>query len=320
MGVAQSGNAIVPVIAGPTASGKSALALALARASGGTVINADAMQVYDALPILTAQPSAADRLAAPHELYGVLPAETVGSAQLWRRMAIESVAAVQAAGGLPIVVGGTGLYLRALTRGLSPMPDIPPAVRESVRALWRDAGPEAVRERLLRLDPLAAARLDPADRQRTLRALEVVEATGQPISVWQQKPLEGPPEGMRFVSIALRPPREILRAAVADRFEGMVEAGALDEVRQLLARDLTAESPILRAVGFPQLARHVRGEIKLEQAVSEAIVATRQYAKRQETWLRHQFVADFTLLTQFSGQKLPEIFSFIRRYGLTTRS
>jgi tRNA dimethylallyltransferase len=305
----------VIVIGGPTASGKSALALALAREMGGSVINADSMQLYDALPILTAQPSAADKALAPHLLYGVLPAEQVGSAQLWRQMALDAIGQSRGAGRLPIVVGGTGLYLRALMQGLSPMPDIPDEVRQRVRALWEEQGPQAVRRLLEQRDPLIAARLKPGDKQRQLRALEVVEATGRQLSEWQQA--EGAPPDFRFLALVLQPDREVLRKAIAARLEAMLANGALEEVRALLARQVPADRPILRALGMPELVQHVQGKITLDQALSAAVTASRQYAKRQDTWFKHQFIADYALKSQFSEKFLPEILSFIRQTGLT---
>jgi tRNA dimethylallyltransferase len=311
----QNENPVI-VIGGPTASGKSALALALARELDGAVINADSMQLYDALPILTAQPSAADKAIAPHKLYGVLPAEQVGSAQLWRQMALDAIAESRSAGHMPIVVGGTGLYLRALMHGLSPMPDIPEQVRQRVRTLW-DEDPKAVRRLLEERDPQIAARLKPGDKQRQLRALEVVEATGRPLSEWQQAAAEGAPSELRFLTIALQPEREALRQAIATRLEVMVSAGALDEVQALLARGLPDDRPILRALGMPELARHIQDKLPLDQALSAATTATRQYAKRQDTWFRHQFIASRAIKSQFSEKFLPEILSFIRQGGLT---
>lgn len=312
----RDGNPVV-VIGGPTASGKSALALAIARKFHGAVVNADSMQLYDALPILTAQPSAADRAAAPHLLYGVLPANEVGSAQLWREMALRAIDVARAQGRLPIVVGGTGLYLRALLQGLSPMPDVPDAIRSRIRALWDEEGPQAVRTRLERLDPEAAARLKPGDKQRQLRALEVAEATGRPLSEWQKVAAEGPPPGQSFLTIVLQPEREALRQAIAGRLKAMIAAGALDEVKALLERGLRPDRPLLRALGMPELAAHAMGKISLDQALERAISATRQYAKRQDTWFRHQFIADRAIKSQFSEKILPEIFSFIRQSGLT---
>jgi tRNA dimethylallyltransferase len=308
----------VIVIGGPTASGKSGLALALARELDGNVINADSMQLYDALPILTAQPTAADQALAPHLLYGVLPAEQVGSAQLWRQMALDAIAQSRGAGRVPIVVGGTGLYLRTLMQGLSPMPDIPDEVRQRVRALWDEQGPQAVRQLLEERDPQIAARLKPGDRQRQLRALEVVEATGRKLSEWQQA--EGAPPDFHFLTLVLQPDREILRKAIATRLQAMVANGALDEVRALLARHLPADRPILRALGMLELAHHVQGKLSLEQALSSAVTATRQYAKRQDTWFKHQFIAGHAIKSQFSEKFLPEILSFIRQNGLTPQS
>jgi tRNA dimethylallyltransferase len=313
----QTENPVI-VIGGPTASGKSGLALALAHELGGTVINADSMQLYDALPVLTAQPSAADKALAPHLLYGVLPAEQLGTAQLWRQMALDAIAQSRDTGRVPIVVGGTGLYLRTLMQGLSPIPDIPADVRQRVRALWEEQGPQAVRQMLAERDPQIAARLKPGDRQRQLRALEVVEATGRPLSEWQQS--EGAPPDFRFLTLLLQPDREALRKAIATRLQAMVAEGALDEVRALLARHLSADRPVLRALGMPELAQHVQGKLSLDQALSAATTATRQYAKRQDTWFRHQFIADYGLKSQFSEKFLPEILSFIRQNGLTPQS
>jgi len=310
----------VIVIGGPTASGKSALALELARKLGGAVINADSMQLYDALPILTAQPTAAEKALAPHLLYGVLPAEQVGSAQLWRQMALDAIAESRCAGRVPIVVGGTGLYLRTLMQGLSPMPDIPDEVRQRVRALWDEQGPQAVRQLLEQRDPQIAARLKPGDRQRQLRALEVVEATGRPLSEWQQSTEQAAAPGFRFLTLVLQPDREILRKAIATRLAAMAANGALDEVRALLARHVPADRPILRALGMPELAQHVHGKLQLDQALSAAVTATRQYAKRQDTWFKHQFIADHALKSQFSEKFLPQILSFIRQNGLTPQS
>jgi tRNA dimethylallyltransferase len=297
----------VVVIAGPTASGKSALALAVARHFIGTVINADSQQLSAELPILTAQPTAQEQAELPHRLYGVVKGGAPTGAGRWREMAIDAIAQARQAGRLPIVVGGTGLYLRSLMQGLSPIPDIPPQARAEAERLWAELGPEKFRALLAERDGEIVARLSPADRQRHVRALEVVAATGTALSQWQKMPLSGPPPGVAFVTIVLLPPREGLRQAIAQRFAAMLEAGALEEVAR------TPGAAALPALGASQLAAHLAGEIKLDQAVSLAVTATAQYAKRQHTWLRHQLIADLTLKKQFSEIKLDETFPFIRR-------
>ncbi|HJQ59802.1 MAG TPA: tRNA (adenosine(37)-N6)-dimethylallyltransferase MiaA, partial [Vineibacter sp.] len=233
----------VLVIIGPTASGKSALGLALAERAavrlagkdfaGGTVINMDSMQVYRELPIITAQPTAAERACVPHRLYGVLPAWEVGTAARWRDLAQAAIAASLADGRLPILVGGTGLYLRALADGLAPVPPIPAAVRAASRALWVELGPQAFHARLATRDPETASRLAVRDRQRQVRAWEVLEATGRPISAWQREAASGAPAAWRFVTALLTPERDWLRTRHRRRFEAMVKNGVVDEVRAL---------------------------------------------------------------------------------------
>lgn len=308
---------LVLVVAGPTASGKSALALAAAEAFNGTIINADSMQVYAELRVLTARPSPEDEARAPHRLYGVLPVAEVCSAARWRDMAVEAVAAAQAEGRLPILCGGTGLYLRALMQGLSPIPEIPDAVRRDVRDRLDREGLQALYERLRECDPDSAARLAPGDRQRVARALEVLEATGKTLSAWQAVPLQGPPPGVRFKTVILAPPRELLYAACNERLLAMVRAGALEEVESLRQGALDPSLPAMRALGLPAFLRHQAGELGLEEAIDEAQRATRRYAKRQTTWFRHQIVSDFTINTQYSEKNAPEIFSFIRQSLLT---
>ncbi|MCC7273889.1 MAG: tRNA (adenosine(37)-N6)-dimethylallyltransferase MiaA [Alphaproteobacteria bacterium] len=308
------------VVAGPTASGKSALALELARRLDGVVINADSQQIYAELRVLTARPSAADVARAPHRLYGVVPASEACSAERWRRMAVAEIAAAQAAGRRPILVGGTGLYLRALVAGLAAVPDIPEEVRAAARALRERVGPEEFHSRLAGIDPQGAARLSPGDSQRVLRAWEVATATGRSLADWQRD--TGPPaDAPRVAMILLMPPRLALQPVLGERLRRMSDAGALDEVARLLALRLPADLPAMKAVGVPELARHVRGESDLETALAEATRATAQYAKRQLTWFRHQAPRDIPthlmLREQFSERLLPEIFAFLRRFGLT---
>ncbi len=314
----RAATAPVVVIAGPTASGKSALALELASAFGGTIINADSQQVYRDLRVLSARPDDAAMARVPHRLYGYLDAAERGSVGQWRGLALAEIAAAHQAGRLPIVVGGTGLYLRALQKGLAAIPPIPESIREEAATLYRTLGGAAFRERLAVRDPAAAARLPAGDRQRLLRAWEVVTATGVPIGQWQaQMPSPVP---WRFATLLLLPPRAVLYAACDARFAAMIAAGGLDEARALAARGLPPDLPAMKAVGLPELLRHLRGEIGLDEAVSLAQRATRRYAKRQMTWFRHQMVADLRLNEQFSESLLRCSRHFIDRFLLTLQT
>jgi len=308
----------VILIAGPTASGKSVLALELASALAGTIINADSLQIYRDLRILSARPDDAAMAQGPHLLYGYQDAAERGSVGRWRALAIDAIAASHRAGRLPIVVGGTGLYLRALQHGLAAIPPIPAAIRDEASALHRALGGAAFRERLAVLDPVAAARLMPGDRQRLMRAWEVVSATGRPLGEWQAGPVAALP--YRVAAILLAPRREALYAACNARFLGMIAAGALDEAAALRARGLDPELPAMKAVGVPELLRHLRGEITLDEATAAAQQATRHYAKRQMTWFRHQMVPDLVLSAQLSESLLRCSRHFIDRFLLTGRT
>jgi tRNA dimethylallyltransferase len=281
----------VVVIGGPTASGKSGLALAVAEALDGTVINADSMQLYAELDVITARPPAEDLARAPHRLYGVLPVAERGSAARWRDLALAEIAEAKAAGRLPVVVGGTGLYLRALMQGLSDVPAIPDGVRAAAHARLAEQGGEAFRAALIARDP-DSVKLNPGDTTRLTRAWEVLEATGHPLSHWQSQTAQGAPEDLRFTILFLDPPRADLYALCDRRFVLMMEQGGLEEVRRLdelvQARDLPADLPALKALGVPELRRHLRGEIGMADAVALAQQSTRRYAKRQVTWFRHQ--------------------------------
>ena len=305
----------VLVIAGPTASGKSALALELADAFGGTVINADSQQIYRDLRILTARPDAAAEQRVPHRLYGFLDAAERDSVADWRTLALNEVAVAAGAGRLPIVVGGSGLYLRALENGLAPVPEIPETVRQEARELHRELGGVAFRGKLARLDPAGAKRLFPGDRQRLVRAYEVVRATGIPLAAWQRRRLPASP--YRFCRILLMPPRQTLYANCDARFVRMIHADALGEVAALARRGLDPDLPAMKAVGVPELLRHMRGEMPLEAAITAGQQATRRYAKRQMTWFRHQTVPDLTLTAQFSPDLLPSSLRFVRDSVLT---
>ena len=276
----------VIVVTGPTASGKSALALALAEARGGTVINADAMQTYDAFPILTAQPSAEERARAPHALYGVLPLSETLSAARWRDLAQAEIERSK----VTILCGGSGLYLRALMQGISVIPAVPAGVREQANAEWESMGADAFRTRLAERDPMIVARLKPGDRQRHVRAWEIVQATGRPLSQWQEAP--GEPAPYRFVTILLAPDRAWLRARIESRFDAMLDQGVLAEARIVFDRNPDPAWPGLKAHGAPELFAHFRGQLGLDEARRIAINHTRQYAKRQMTWFRHQLTPD----------------------------
>jgi tRNA dimethylallyltransferase len=290
------------VVAGPTASGKSAFAVALAEAFGGVIVNADSLQTYRDLFILTARPDSASEARAPHRLYGYLDAAERGSAAAWRRRALAEIAAATKAGRLPIVVGGTGLYLRALTEGLAPVPDIAEEIRREAIALHRALGGVRFREQLAALDPTAARRLPAGDTQRLVRAFEVVRATGLPLAAWQGRPPEAPP--YRFATIRLMPPRDRLYQACNDRFAAMIAGGALAEAAALLARRLDPDLPAMKAIGLPELFAHLQGELSLAAAVAAGQRATRRYAKRQITWLRHQSAANLVLTDPWSADAL----------------
>ncbi|HEV7265335.1 MAG TPA: tRNA (adenosine(37)-N6)-dimethylallyltransferase MiaA [Falsiroseomonas sp.] len=278
------------LVAGPTASGKSALALALADRLGGVVINADSMQVYRELRIITARPTEADLARAPHALYGVRPAAEAGTAAWWRGAALAEMAAARAAGRVPILCGGTGLYFAALTEGLATIPAVPEAARAEARRLLAEEGPAALHARLAKLDPETAATLRPSDSQRLARAWEVATGTGQGLRAWLRAGGTGPAP-WDFAAVLLDPPRDALRSAIAARWQAMLEAGALEEVKALGALGLDPALPAMRAHGVPELLAHLAGQASLEAASARAILNTGQYTKRQATWFRHHTLA-----------------------------
>lgn len=279
------------VIAGPTAGGKSALALALAREFNGVIINADSQQRYRDLRILTARPSDAEMAQAPHRLFADLGPGDSGTAAEWATRAATEILACGDA--LPIVVGGTGLYLRALTEGLAYIPPVPNDVRAAARALMDEIGNEAFHARLFARDP-NAARLNAGDTQRNLRAFEVLEASGVSLWEWQRRGAEAR-FPLRTFNIMVLPPRADVITACDMRFEAMIAAGAVEEVRALRARGVARDAPVMRILGALQIAEYLAGERSLEDAVSLAQAATRQYAKRQSTWFRNQGRADVTI-------------------------
>jgi tRNA dimethylallyltransferase len=278
------------LVLGPTASGKSALALMLAERLGGTVINADSMQVYRELRIITARPSDEDCARAPHALYGVRPAAEAGTAAWWRGAALAEMERARAAGRVPILCGGTGMYVAALTEGLAEIPEVPAEARAEARRLLAEEGAPALHARLAAVDAETAAGLRPSDSQRVARAYEVALGTGQGLRAWQRAGGTGPAP-WRFAAVLLDPPRAELRAAIAARWHAMLDAGVLEEVRALGALGLDPALPAMRAHGVPELLAHLAGRMTLAAASERAILNTGQYTKRQATWFRHHALA-----------------------------
>ncbi|NYT29026.1 tRNA (adenosine(37)-N6)-dimethylallyltransferase MiaA [Rhizobium sp. WYCCWR 11128] len=288
-------NAIL--ITGPTASGKSALAVELAKRHDGAVVNADSMQVYDTLRVLTARPSVEEMQGVPHYLYGHVPAGVAYSTGAWLRDVATLLPALRAAGRLPVFVGGTGLYFKALTGGLSDMPEIPEALRETLRTRLPQEGPDGLYAELVEADPAVAAGLSRQDGQRIVRALEVMKATGRSIAEFQGQ--SGPViiDADEARKIVVLPDRAVLHQRINGRFEKMLEQGAEDEVRALLALDLQAEAPVMKAIGVSQITAMIRGEMTRDEVLEKGAAATRQYAKRQMTWFRNQMDDSWERLT-----------------------
>ena len=292
----------VALIAGPTASGKSALALALAEAANGIVINADSAQIYRDLPVLSAAPTEEEHARAEHRLYGVRDGALPCSAADWAALAKEEISRAHGLGKLPILVGGTGLYLRTLLDGIAPVPPIDLEVRKMVRG--RTVAEN--RLELQRLDAETAARLGPADTVRIARALEVAKSTGRPLTHWQAEREGGIADEIDLRPLILLPPRDWLYARCDARFATMVEHGAIDEVKRLLARKLDAAAPVMRAIGVPEITAMLRGDITWEQMMASGRQATRRYAKRQYTWFANQPPADWPRLTEpLQAEALP---------------
>ncbi len=289
----------VRVIAGPTASGKSARALEIAEQCGGVIINADSMQVYDALPVLTAQPTQDDCKKAPHTLYGVLHPNENCTAARWRAFALSEIERAEKKKQTPVICGGTGFYVQALIDGFSPVPGVPAAIRENVMRMHESLGAQAFHEKLAQIDPDSSGRLHPNDTQRVLRAYEVFEATGKTLSFWQAQPKEKPPAHLEFEIETILPDRETLNKRIEKRFDAMIENGALEEVREFASRiddgEIIPDTSVTNALGFHELRAILNGEISRDQAIELAKIRTRQYARRQMTWIR----------TQLSGAKKP---------------
>jgi len=299
------------LIAGPTASGKSALALRLAGETRGVILNADSMQVYEELRILSARPKAEELAQVPHRLYGHVPMREGYSVGRFVREAEDAIFKVQAEGLRPIVVGGTGLYFKALLEGLSPIPAIPPEIRQHWRREADRIGPGKLHRHLAELDALTASRLSPTDPQRIVRALEVLEATGRPLSEWQAepgRPVLRPDETVRLV---VMPQRVVLHQRSEARFDRMMAEGALEEAERIAALDLDPALPGMRALGLRPLVAHLRGEMSLSEAVAEGKAETRRYIKRQATWINGNMCSWKVVFTQEMESQTSKIVTFI---------
>mgnify|MGYP001307639426 CR=1 FL=1 len=309
------------LIGGPTGSGKSQLALALARElerlGGATIINSDSMQVYRSLRILTARPSEDEVQMAPHRLYGIFAGCEQCSAGRWRELAIQEIAMARDAGRLPIVVGGTGLYFQALTQGLAGVPNIPDNIRQKGRDRLAQLGNIKFYDELSNRDPISASRVQSSDRQRMLRAWEVMEATGKSLVDWQSYGVQSNEEITPIAKIVLLPPRPSLYVKCNLRFKKMIAEGALEEVRQLLTEGIPQSHPLMKAVGVREIAWHLKGDTSLSEAITSGQQATRRYAKRQMTWARNRMADWQKFNTQDLESFLPKIFSFIRQFILT---
>ena len=305
------------VVAGPTASGKSALAVDIAGMTGGDVINADALQLYRDLTILTSRPSGSLLAQVPHALYGILDAPEVASAMSWRTLAFADMQRVADAGGVPILCGGSGLYLKALMEGLPGAPPVPADVCAYVNDWLVRQGAASLHFWLRSKDPALALRLAPNDRQRLARAVGVRLATGRPLSEWMRDPPVAAP-GWQFRIVVINPAPADLRLRIDQRFLDMVDAGAIDEVRRLLHLDPPATSPIWKAIGVRELARVIQGTCDIGAAVADAQAASRAYAKRQRTWFRHQISTiwpRFDLPVPYSASQLGAVLAFVRDAG-----
>ncbi len=298
----------VLVIVGPTAVGKSALGLRLAEWLGGEIVSADALQAYRGLDIGTAKPTQEERAVVPHHLIDILEPYEDFSAGEFARRARQVIAEIESRHGMPVVVGGSGLYLRALLDGLSPIPAVEPSVREDLRQQLQRQGLPALLEELREVDPASAARLRPGDTQRVLRALEVSISTGRPFSAWISDRPVGEPS-LEAVRVGLTLERGLLYDRVAHRVHRMIEAGWVEEVEQLLGQGLSPHLPAFQAIGYRQLAAHLTGELSLEDAIEETIRATRRFAKRQLTWFRKE-----KEITWFSAEDLEATSQTIRSF------
>lgn len=299
------------LIAGPTASGKSAVARALATSLGGVVINADSMQVYSDLRILSARPSDEDEARVPHALYGIVPAAHAYSVGRWLEDVKRAMTDAERHALMPIITGGTGLYFKALLEGLSPIPDVPPEVRDHWRGQAREKDAEELHGLLGARDPQMAARLRPSDPQRVIRALEVLDATGRSLAQWQSEPGEPLVREAQVARVFVEPPRETLYERIDTRFDAMLDDGALEEVKSLGEQMLDPELPAMRALGVKPLMAMLKGDIEPEEAIARAKTETRRYAKRQLTWAKSNMIAWNRVFVKDSERMMAEIVSLI---------
>ena len=299
------------MIAGPTASGKSQVAVDLAKVLDGELINADSMQLYADLLVLTARPSLLDMQGVPHHLYGVLDGAHRASVAEWLGLAADAMKSVRTRGKVPIIIGGTGMYLDAAIKGIAPVPAVPLTIQDATAAVYQKIGGIAFRKKLAALDPLIAERLEDGDKQRLIRAMSVATATGIPLSAWQNKDHEGALIGQP-VKLAILPCREIVYRRINERFDLMLETGALEEVRCLVGRHLDASLPLMKALGFPALRSVLHGKMTMDEASYISKRDSRRYAKRQMTWLRNNYNAQITIKTKLSKSLIENIFSLIR--------
>ncbi len=281
------------LLAGPTASGKTSLAIQMVQGSDGVVINADSMQVYSELSIISARPTADETAHCPHFLFGHVPAAESYSVARWLVDLAPLITRFHSESRQMVIVGGTGLYFSALLNGISSMPDIPGAIRKK----WRSANQQQLHSQLAELDPVAAEGLNPEDTQRLIRALEVFDATGISITEWQRQPGESIlPKGASVKKLLLLPSREIVHIRIEKRFDQMIENGALEEVKTLLALGLDKSLPAMKAIGVPQLSNFLAGKLELDEAINLAKIASRQYSKRQNTWFRNSFDEEWRII------------------------
>ena len=283
------------LIGGPTASGKSHLALKLAEACHGFIINADSLQIYPELPVLSAQPTEENRVAIPHFLYGVLPGTYPCSAGLWSQMASKAVEEGYSGAQQPFIVGGTGFYLSALREGLSPIPPIPPEIRRKAKEHREEIGAERFYKDLQRIDPESASRLHAYDQQRVMRAWEVYRATGKSLSFWHTLPKVSPLPQWDFFTLHITAPRETLQQKAEARLHRMLEEGALEEVKTLLEKNIPREAPIFKTLGARPFADHLEGRLSLDEALQETRQQTFAYIKRQQTWFQYQFSPSYEI-------------------------
>lgn len=304
----------VLIIAGPTASGKSALAIAAAQALNGVVLNCDSMQIYKDIPIIAATPSAEEKQQAEHRLFELYDVEKRGNVVEWLDLCAEEIRKLWAEGRLPVVVGGTGMYIDALINGITPIPEVKPEVRQNLRERLQNDGLTRLYIELKAKDAEIAKKLSPNDKTRIVRALEIIETTGKKVSEWYRVPLIQRLPEANFTVVKIVPEIDVIEQRCRARLDIMVESGALDEIAGLLKRGVDETLPAMKALGVPELMRAAKGEIPLSEALELAKLHTRQYAKRQRTWLRNKLKADIVLDEVYAGQpefleKIKEVFT-----------